>query len=148
MPGTTKLRLCGKVLPMSGRPLTHIAVEDLAAEDRRAVPRTSVACPVRLVTVAGHQDGEMRDLSLVGAQVCVPVLPAKDTTVILRWQDHERVCIVIWAKDGLCGLRFDRPLSGEIVGLTLAPAEVRPGARLNQIQPGSRRTSFLRRAQD
>lgn len=90
----------------------------------------------------------MRDLSLVGAQISVPVLPAKDTTVILRWQDYERVSVVMWAKDSVCGLRFDRPLSGEIIGLTLAPAEARPGARLNQIQPGSRRASFLRRAED
>lgn len=102
---------------------------------------------VRLVTVAGHQDGEMRDLSLVGAQIAVPVLPGKGTTVILRWQEHERVSVVMWAKDGVCGLRFERPLSGEIIGLTLAPPEARPGARLQQIQPGSRRASFLRRAE-
>lgn len=115
--------------------------------ERRTVPRLATACPARLLTAAGTRSALITDLSAMGARLQVDPLPLKGCTALLQWDGHERICMVMWAKDGECGLRFDRPLLVDDLSETVENRPPRPSARLCEIPQGSRRASLVRRAE-
>ena len=76
--------------------------------DRRAEGRTRIAYPAQLSLPGGNRQGQLVDISRTGAQMCVDSPPQAGASALLMWESHEVFCFVAWAKDGRCGLTFDR----------------------------------------
>jgi hypothetical protein len=36
-----------------------------------------------------------------------------DQQIVLSWAQHEAFGKIVWVKDGLCGIAFDRPISAQ-----------------------------------
>lgn len=114
-------------------------------QERRTAERYVVSHKARLITVRGHFEGTLVDMSRVGARLDLADPPMKGTTVLLRWGEWERVCTVVWVTEHACGLSFETPIPEEAITWEPVP-EDRPGAQLHKITEGRKRASFIRRA--
>ena len=90
---------------------------------RRQRPRLRVGISARLETLSGVCDVQLLDLSQTGARLQT-LRPNPGRSVILRWLDFEAYGDVVWEASGLLGMKFDPPLTSEII---LATRERAPG---------------------
>ena len=109
--------------------------------DRRAAPRVRVDFPARLRTPFSDAVGHLCDLSTSGARFQTNHPPKEGTTALIEWEGHEVMCRVVWAKDDMCGLQFDKPLSHLAPEQHEAPPKDSPaGAVVGNIPLGKRRS--------
>lgn len=118
-------------------------MQPLVWTDRRGEQRLSVSCEARLITLGGDRVGRLCDLSTAGARMEMHPLPTQGATALLKWLSHERLCTVVWVKDGKCGLRFDKPLSLDVVGECVEHRGAVQGPQLSRIAAGRKRSSPL-----
>lgn len=93
-------------------------------EDRRMVHRYGVDCPARLRMPGGDRDGRLSDLSEAGARFETSHPPVQGISALLAWGAHEFFGRVVWSRDGVCGLMFDRPIPLQVVEETCELIEV------------------------
>ena len=107
--------------------------------ERRASPRSEVNCPARLRTSFGEREGRLSDLSISGARFHAANPPKEGSTALLEWETHEAMCRVVWARNDVCGVLFDRPIPRHVVD-KCAPtaASNEPPADVGKIQLGQR----------
>ena len=109
--------------------------------ERREAERTRTHCPAQLHLTTGMRPGELRDLSETGARVQIEAPPRPGTEALLKWQSHEALCRVVWAKDDMCGVMFFRRLPRTMLDETLQE-EARPAgppATVTNIPLGQKR---------
>lgn len=115
------------------------------APERRLAKRRPVDCPARLKLLGGERDGRLSDLSEAGARFDTSDPPGADVSGLLMWNDHAFFGKVVWAKEGSCGIVFERPVPAGIVDQTIAvaaaPADAPQGpvARFGNIPLGQKR---------
>lgn len=111
--------------------------------DRRASARLSTRIPARLRLASGDRSGELLDISQSGTRMALAQLPPEGAPALLEWAGHEAFCQVMWVANGMCGLRFDRPIARALVleanGQDTAPASAAPVASHNNIPMGQKR---------
>ena len=107
--------------------------------ERRANPRTEVHCAARLRTSFGEREGTLSDLSISGARFHTANPPKEGSTALLEWETHDAMCRIVWARNDVCGVLFDRPIPRHVVDKcapTIASAE--PPAEVHKIPLGQR----------
>ena len=87
--------------------------------ERRLTERSPVECRAQLHLTIGIRVGVLLDLSESGARIQTDSPPRVGTTALLKWETHEAFCKVMWAKDDMCGVAFDRPLKQTMLLETL-----------------------------
>lgn len=118
------------------------------ASDRRTVRRWTVDCEAKLQLVGGAISGSLTDLSERGARMTASSLPVVGVSGMLSWGDQHHYCTVVWARDGACGVVFERHLPLSIVATfsTEIEVELGPVANFGNIplaQKRSRRFSLV-----
>ena len=83
--------------------------------ERRGGPRVRVDCLANMLMPSGDRTGRLFDISTTGARFVTDDPPAKGISAILDWSLHEAYCMVVWAKPGMCGVEFDRPLPQRVI---------------------------------
>ena len=78
---------------------------------RRLYSRFATMLPVQLMTTSRYLKGALEDLSLTGARVRVPEPPLPGRDVVLRWDGRDAFGHVVWAKEDVVGIAFDKPIS-------------------------------------
>jgi hypothetical protein len=96
-----------------------------AGARRRQRPRLRVGLTARVETLHGKFDAQLIDLSQSGARLRT-LSPKLGRAVVLRWLDFEGFGDLVWEGDGVLGMKFDPPLSSEVILATreLAPSVV------------------------
>lgn len=84
---------------------------------RRAL-RDTVMLRAAMVTPLLSRSVDLVDLSLTGAKLRGPGLPAEGQDVLVRIGEFEGFGTIVWCHDGQCGVEFDIAL-GETVRDTL-----------------------------
>ena len=108
-------------------------------QERRGSPRTQVSCAARLRTSFGAREGTLSDLSISGARFHSFDLPKEGSTALLEWETHDAMCRVVWARNGVCGLLFDRPIPRHVVDQSAPPSpSTEPPAEVGKIPLGQR----------
>ena len=75
--------------------------------NRRRAPRASVLLPASVVTMNAYQYLEVVNLLPTGAKLRGSPRPEIGKTAMFRLEGFQLLCKVVWAKDDLCGVRFD-----------------------------------------
>jgi hypothetical protein len=124
--------------------LTRNAAVAPESAERRLADRTQVGCPAQLHLTTGIRVGTLWDLSQTGARVHTAEPPRPGTTALLKWQANEAFCKVVWSRDDMCGIAFDRPLKDGMVSETLREQIHRAGpvASVGKIPLGQKRSRF------
>lgn len=111
--------------------------------ERRAIGRARTDCAARLRTPGADWHGRLWDLSEAGARVQVENPPVQGTTCLIRWNENELFCRVMWSMDDMCGVLFERPIPGSAVMETIGEPEPEapagPAASVGNIPIGRRR---------
>ncbi len=113
----------------------------VAVSERRGVPRVRVDCMATLVMPSGNVAGRLFDISDVGARLAMDNPPGTGCGAILEWPWGEAFCRISWAKPGMCGVTFDRPLPAKTLQQTIESAPV--GPRLVHSDDGPRAQSSV-----
>ena len=101
--------------------------------NRRRNHRIEVGQRLVLISVASRMDGELRDISETGALVSLcAVPPRRGRDVLLRWDNQEIFCQVVWSKENEVGVAFHEPLSPDELVATV-------GSDVAAMQPVGRR---------
>ena len=97
----------------------------MSAARRRQRPRLRVGLTARVESLHGKFDAQLIDLSQTGARL-KSLTSGLGRAVVLRWLDFEAFGDLVWEEEGLVGMKFDPPLSNEVVLATreLVPAIV------------------------
>ena len=95
--------------------------------------------------MVGVRAGSLWDLSETGARIQVDQPPKVGAEALLKWQTYEAFCRVVWAKDDMCGVAFDRPLSSAMLDEALRQEEEErrpsgPVATVGNIPVGTKRS--------
>jgi hypothetical protein len=109
------------------------------ATERRGAARSPASCVAHLQTPGGDWRGQLYDLSETGARIQVASPPIPGATALLRWDGHECFCRVVWTTGEMCGVVFDRPISGIAVRDATGP-RTGPQASLGRIPLGQKRS--------
>ena len=116
-----------------------------ALAQRRMVKRVTVDFPAALHTVLNRLEGKIADISPKGAKLKVgaPVDVAGSARLLV--EGNEVYCDVIWSDGDLCGLRFERTLSDDILATIMKDAIERlvPVACASWIPMGTKRCGKL-----
>ena len=68
---------------------------------------------LRLPAYADLHSGTLRvvlcDISLGGAKIFTHAALPPGRDILLRWGPHEAFGKIVWERDGLCGVQFDKP---------------------------------------
>jgi len=75
--------------------------------NRRRASRASVLLPASVVTMSAYRFLEVVNLSPTGAKLRGSPVPAVGQAAMFRLEGFQLLCKVVWAKDDLCGVRFD-----------------------------------------
>ena len=86
-----------------------------SVRNRRRSPRASVLLPASVVTMSAYQYLELLNLSATGAKLRGPDVPAPGKTAMFRLDHFQVLCKVVWAKDDLCGVRFEEILPPRVL---------------------------------
>ena len=82
--------------------------------NRRRYPRIDAEKQLILISVASRIDGELLNLSPVGARVSLrSVPPRQGRDVLLRWGAHEVFGHVVWSSGTEAGVAFHKPMTSE-----------------------------------
>lgn len=117
--------------------------------ERRASRRVRVTCDAALLTMTTQTSGSLVDISEAGARFEAAEPPGSGATALLRWNNREAVCTIVWSEGEACGLSFANPLPAEVVAETAALDRVLelPIASVGNITQGRKRSlSFLKTA--
>ncbi len=87
----------------------------VSAPERRSGPRMRVDCLATLLMPSGNRTGRLFDISTTGARLVTEDAPAKGVSAILDWNSYEAYCHVIWTKQGMCGVQFDKPVPQRVI---------------------------------
>lgn len=101
-------------------------VQTMPIPERRGAPRTRVDCLATLIMPSGNIPGRLFDISDVGARLTMDNPPGAGCAAILEWPWGETFCRISWAKPGMCGVAFDRPLPAKILQETIESAPTGP----------------------
>lgn len=101
-------------------PLQPVAV------GKRAQGRLRVRLPAKLITLHGEYRLALIDLSTGGARVGKPGLDCQPGKGLVQWAGYEAFGRIVWARDGLAGVRFEEPIPDEWVMATRRLAEAEP----------------------
>ena len=96
-------------------PRTEPLAETAHPTGRRASPRARICLPARLEAVSGVYAAQLVNLSCAGAAAALdaPLKPGMD--VVVKCGPIDAFGVVIWARDGRCGIEFDEPIETEVV---------------------------------
>ncbi len=98
----------------------------MIAVGKRAHARLRVRLPAKLITLHGECRPALIDLSAGGARVGKPGLECHPGKAILQWAGYEAFGQIVWARDGLAGMRFEEPIPDAWVMATRKLAEDAP----------------------
>ncbi|MEO6388807.1 MAG: PilZ domain-containing protein [Croceibacterium sp.] len=79
--------------------------------ERRGADRSRRSGEAHLQTPSGDWRGMLWDLSETGARIQVAHPPMTGASALLRWQDNETWCRVVWTTHEMCGVAFDHPIT-------------------------------------
>ena len=99
---------------------------ELVAVGKRAHARLRVRLPAKLITLHGEHRLALIDLSTGGARVGKPGLDCPTSKALVQWAGYEAFGRIVWARDGLAGVRFEEPIPDEWVMATRQLAENSP----------------------
>lgn len=120
----------------------------IEATERRVDERSSVSCQAVLHTSYARMRGMLTDLSTGGARFEAELVPREGITALLEWEGRETLCRVVWSKEGICGLAFDRPIAAHLVNRAADRKLRTEFAEMGKIPLGQRRGGNLRRPID
>jgi len=93
---------------MSGARLLTIMTEEFTTQiGRRRDSRLRVEVPARLVTLSGHHNASLCDLSQSGAQFRTSTELKCGEEGVLTWLDFETFGQLVWVRNGFAGMEFD-----------------------------------------
>ena len=115
--------------------------------ERRRFRRYTVDQPAQLRLIGGDRSGRLSDLSETGARFETASPPIEGVSGLLVWRDQEQGCTVIWASEGRCGIRFDRPIPKRVVdeSVLITPGKPCSDANFGKIPFGQKRSALRRR---
>jgi hypothetical protein len=106
-----------------GRRATLGTVDPNALGRRRAF-RAEIDLPATADTVAGPRRVYLHDLSCTGAMLEGPGLPPVGSDLVIKCAGTAVFGIVVWGRNGRCGVRFDRPIdAADIARMRVDAAE-------------------------
>ncbi|MXO60128.1 hypothetical protein GRI89_11320 [Altererythrobacter salegens] len=119
-----------------------------AKEDRRVALRSRINLPARLQTASFNRSAWLADISEYGAGISIHNPPAVGMPALLKWSIYEVFGSVAWSNNDSCGLKFDAPISGEIVLEAIREGALKNdrSAETSRIVPGRKRASLIKRA--
>ncbi|HEY0164290.1 MAG TPA: PilZ domain-containing protein [Sphingomicrobium sp.] len=85
--------------------------------NRRRAPRASVLLPASVVTMSAYQYLEVVNLSPTGAKLRGSPRPEVGKTAMFRLDGFQLLCKIVWAKDDLCGVRFDELIPPRVLAM-------------------------------
>ena len=85
---------------------------------RRAQSRLRTRLQARIVTLYSTRTTVLLDLSLTGARVKASAEMRVDDEIVLSWARYEAFGKIVWLRDGMCGIVFDRPISAQNLVVT------------------------------
>ena len=92
--------------------------EDPQLRGRRAQPRAAILLSGSVDAVSGRKRVSLLEVSLEGARLDGPDLPAVGRDVVLKCGPVDAFGTVIWASGNRRGIQFDRPIGvGELIEL-------------------------------
>ena len=106
--------------------------EDPDSLGRRRSSRVRIELPAYAQTVSGRKDVRLLNLSTTGAMLEGPSLPAAGLDVVIKCGGTDAFGVVIWLRDGRCGIDFDGPLdpadveSQRLTGISSASSGISP----------------------
>lgn len=83
--------------------------------DRRHAERARVDCDARIDCKGRTFAARLVDLSQGGARLELRDSPAAGTSALLSWNDHAHYCVIVWSREGTCGLSFVGEIPAELV---------------------------------
>ena len=83
--------------------------------NRRRSPRASVLLPASVVTMDAYQYLELLNLSATGAKLRGTTIPAVGKQAMFRLDHFQVLCKILWAKDNVCGVRFDEVIPPRVL---------------------------------
>ena len=108
-----------------------VAARQIEELDRRVEQRRECDCPATFLTTIARRTGRLCDITEAGAKLELDDPPAHGTSGLLRWDDHEYFCTVVWSKSDSCGLAFERRIPLHVVDKTAPVTEVEAGPVAN-----------------
>ena len=89
--------------------------EKAPSTGRRSSPRARISLPAQLETVSARHAVQLTSLSCTGAGAAVndPLKVGMD--VVVKCGPIDAFGVIVWARDGNCGIEFDEPLTSEVV---------------------------------
>jgi len=94
--------------------LFEAKIQAMQAERRRTA-RFAVDCAMRFRMISGHRDGQLANISEMGAKLSLTNPPREGVTGWLTFAGHEAFCRVIWCTNDACGVEFERPLPQSVL---------------------------------
>lgn len=116
-------------------------------EDRRVALRSRINLPARLHTSRSDRSAWLADISEDGAGISISSPPGVGMPVLLKWSIYEVFGSVTWSNDDSCGLKFDVPISSEIVLEAIREGALKNdrSAETSRIAQGRKRASLIKR---
>ena len=87
-----------------------LRAEDPHSLGRRRSTRVRIELPAYAQTTCGRKDVRLLNLSTTGAMLEGPSLPAAGLDVVIKCGETDAFGVVVWSRDGRCGIDFDECL--------------------------------------
>lgn len=115
--------------------------------ERRRTGRMLIEIPMSFKTVSGLRECQMTNISDTGAMLEMESPPSMGVSGWLVMGADEIYCTVIWAKEGSCGIEFERALASQTLDQIVSDKarETGPAANRSNIQMGRKRSSLVMR---
>src|SRR5579872_4396147 len=85
-------------------------VDDPELKGRRSDVRTRVLLSASAEAISGHLQVTLLEVSITGARLTGPRLPAAGKDVMLNCGGIEMFGTIVWLEGGECGLQFDEAI--------------------------------------
>jgi PilZ domain len=82
----------------------------MQSDGRRSEGRLRLNLEAQLIGLHSSQRVTLLDLSSRGSKVRIQEPPKVGERAFLRWPGHEVFGLIVWARNGFCGMTFDRPM--------------------------------------
>jgi hypothetical protein len=106
--------------------------------NRRRASRASVLLPASVVTMSAYQYLEVVNLSPSGAKLRGSPVPDIGKTAMFRLDGYQLLCRVVWAKDDLCGVRFDELMPPRVLQIFREAGSI---AKLDMLTPAEQQAA-------
>lgn len=119
-----------------------------AKVERRVALRSRINLPARLRVSGLDEAAWLADISENGAGISISNPPLVGMPVLLKWSIYEVFGTVAWSNDDSCGLKFDVPISSEIVLEAIREGALKNdrSAQTSRITQGRKRASLIKHA--